>query len=368
MSNLLTQHLYTLDHPVDVKSLILAIVSIVVSLLLRQFLQSMLGKLASGEEELKAERHLKNFCFSAISWLISMAGFLFAVDCLGIELSSLLEFLNYPVFKIGDSTVNPLSILISILILIFTFGAFRYVPVVLRKRLFTHFHFTQGIEYTFQTIGQYLVIMVGVLFALSYVGVRLQGLAFVAGLMSVGLGFGLQNIVSNFVAGVILLFERPVQVGDRIKIGDAEGDIRSIKIRCTVVLTPDNISYLVPNSELLTSTVINLSTNDPKIRLHIPIGVAYGSDAQKVKSCLLKVAAEHPEVLEDPVPTVRFLNFGDSSLNFDLLAWIGDPVRQYDISSDLNFAIERILSENDIRIPFPQRDIHIIPEEIPSSL
>ncbi|MDP6360095.1 MAG: mechanosensitive ion channel [Planctomycetota bacterium] len=367
MDEFLSTQLYTIDHPVEVKSLILAVNSIIACLFLRKFIQTSLDNMAAPEGEMKAERHLKRFCFKAIGWLILLAGFLYAVDCLGIEISSLLGFLNFPLFNIGESTVNPLSILVSILILVLTFGAFRYVPVVLRKRLFNYFRLTAGVEYTFQRIGQYLVIVIGVLFALSYVGVKLQGLAFVAGLMSVGLGFGLQNIVSNFVSGIILLFERPVQVGDRIKIGDAEGDIRSIKIRCTVVITPDNVSYLVPNSDLLSSTVINLSTNDPKIRLHIPVGVAYGSDVQLVKSCLLKAAAENADILDEPVPIVRFLNFGDSSLDFDLLAWIGDPVKQYDISSDLNFSIERILRENDITIPFPQRDVHIISSEPESS-
>jgi len=246
MDELLSAQLYTIDHPVEVKSLILAVLSTIASLSLRKFIQTSLDNLATPEGEMKAERHLKRFCFKAIGWLIMLAGFLYAVDCLGIEISSLLGFLNFPLFNIGESMVNPLAILVSILILVLTFGAFRYVPVVLRKRLFNHFRLTTGVEYTFQRIGQYLVIVVGVLFALSYVGVKLQGLAFVAGLMSVGLGFGLQNIVSNFVSGIILLFERPVQVGDRIKIGDAEGDIRSIKIRCTVVITPDNVSYLRP--------------------------------------------------------------------------------------------------------------------------
>ena len=187
MANLLTKQLYTLDHPVDVQALILAVLSIIVSLILRKFIQTLLANLATGEEELKAERHLKAFCFRAIGWLILVAGFLYAADRLGIEISSLLVFLNYPLFKIGDSTINPLSILVSILILVLTFGAFRYVPVVLRKRLFPYFTLTAGVEYTFQRIGQYLVIVLGVLFALSYVGVKLQGLAVVAGLMSVGL-------------------------------------------------------------------------------------------------------------------------------------------------------------------------------------
>ena len=181
----------------------------------------------------------------------------------------------------------------------------------------------------------------------------------VFGLLSVGIGFGLQNVASNFVSGLIILFERPIKIGDRITIGDVLGDVENISLRATLIRTMDNISIIVPNSEFISSRVINWSHRDPKIRVHIPVGVAYGSDVPLVIKSLLEVAENHPEVLKEPPPKFWFNEFGNSSLNFELLVWVPDPKRRPDIISELNKGIDEIFRKNKIQIPFPQRDLHI---------
>jgi small-conductance mechanosensitive channel len=181
----------------------------------------------------------------------------------------------------------------------------------------------------------------------------------VFGLLSVGIGFGLQHVASNFVSGLIILFERPIKIGDRITIGDVWGDVVNISLRATLIRTVDNISIIVPNSEFITSRVINWSHRDPKVRVHIPVGVAYGSDVPLVIKSLLEVAKNHPEVMKDPAPKVWFAEFGDSSLNFELLIWTLDPKKRPDVLSELNRGIDDIFRKNKIEIPFPQRDLHV---------
>jgi small-conductance mechanosensitive channel len=191
------------------------------------------------------------------------------------------------------------------------------------------------------------------------IGLNLTSLAVVFGLLSVGIGFGLQNVAANFVSGLIILFERPIKIGDRITIGDVWGDVVNISLRATLIRTVDNIAIIVPNSEFISSQVINWSHGDPKVRVHIPVGVAYGSDVPLVTKSLLEVAKNHPEVMDDPPPRVWFTEFGNSSLNFELLAWTLDPKRRPDVLSDLNRGIDEIFRKNKVEIPFPQRDLHV---------
>jgi small-conductance mechanosensitive channel len=192
------------------------------------------------------------------------------------------------------------------------------------------------------------------------VGIDLSSLAFVAGAIGVGLGFGLQNIISNFVSGVIILAERPISIGDRVELGEVSGQVAKINLRSTNIVTNDNITIIVPNSDFITNKVTNWSYGDPKVRIRVPIGVAYGTDPEQLKKLLLDVANEHPKVLREPPPNVFFIAFGDSSLNFELGVWTSEMTsmpRQF--RSELNYAIERKLRENKIEIPFPQRDLHL---------
>jgi small-conductance mechanosensitive channel len=208
-------------------------------------------------------------------------------------------------------------------------------------------------------IGHYIVMIIGTIFAFQFVGIDLSGLAVIAGLLSVGIGFGLQNITSNFMSGIILLFERPIKVGDRITVGDVVGDVMAINMRSTTVQTLNNITIIVPNSEFVSSTVTNWSHGDPKVRVDIEVGVSYGSDLDTVLESLKEVAEEHPDVLKNPEPDVLLSEFGDSSWNMILRVWIPSPKKYYVFQSEINCNIVRKFREKNIEIPFPQRDLHV---------
>ena len=205
----------------------------------------------------------------------------------------------------------------------------------------------------------YILIVIGMTLAFNIVGIQLTSLTMIFGLVGVGIAFGLKNITSNFISGIILLFERPISVGDFIEVGEAIGQVNSINMRATTITTRDNITLIVPNSKFIEDTVTNWSIGDLKIRIVISVRVAYGSDTKLVEGLLLMTAAEHPEVLPDPEPGVLFREFGDSALNFALRVWIPDPANRSVIASDLNHAIDAAFKENGIEVPFPQRDVHI---------
>jgi small-conductance mechanosensitive channel len=184
--------------------------------------------------------------------------------------------------------------------------------------------------------------------------------------LGIGVGFGLQNIVNNFISGLIILLERPIKIGDRIEVGSIEGDVVKIGGRSTTVLTNDNISVIVPNSKFILENVVNWSHNERTVRFRIPVSVAYGSDIKLVEKSLLEVAKDNPDILDNPEPAVRFLEFGDSGLLFELRAWTMTLIhKKGKLISALNFAIYEKFKEHNIEIPFPQRDIHIRSGNIP---
>lgn len=181
-----------------------------------------------------------------------------------------------------------------------------------------------------------------------------------AGAVGIGVGFGLQNVISNFFAGLIIMFERPIKVGDRIEVDKVEGDVLEIGARSTVVLINDNIAIIVPNSKFITENVVNWKYNDGKVRFRIPVGVAYGTDVRLVEKVLLEVADAAKDVMEHPAPVVRLMKFGDSALEFELRVWSETQVhRKGALVSAINLAICDKFREYGIEIPFPQRDIHI---------
>ena len=215
-------------------------------------------------------------------------------------------------------------------------------------------------QYAVSKIGGYLFIAIGFYVALKLVGIDLSSLAVIAGAIGVGLGFGLQNVISNFVSGLIILAERPISIGDRVELGEVAGLVTRINLRSTNIVTNDNITIIVPNSDFITHKVTNWSYGDPKVRIRLPVGVAYGTDPERVKRLLVEVATEHPMVLREPAPELFFNGFGDSSLNFELGVWTAEMTsKPRRFRSELNYAIERKLRENQIEIPFPQRDLHL---------
>ncbi len=266
--------------------------------------------------------------------------------------------INKPIFHINEVPITLIGILVFFIIIFSAFLISRFLRKLLNSKLADLAHIDKGINYALQRIIHYTIISIGIIVALQFIGINLGSLAVIAGFLSVGIGFGLKNITSNFISGIILLFERPISVGDRITVRDYQGDVTKINMRSTIIKTPDNVSIIVPNSYFVEQDVINWAHGDKKVRIHIPVGVAYGSNVKKVTDSLLKVANEHPKVIEKPPPTVWFNEFGNSSLNFELLVWIAKPEGIYAIKSELNYAIDAIFRKEKIEIPFPQHDLH----------
>jgi small-conductance mechanosensitive channel len=225
--------------------------------------------------------------------------------------------------------------------------------------IFQRMEIESGTRYTMTRTIHYVIMVIGAVVSFQFIGIDLSGLAVIFGLLSVGIGFGLQNVTSNFISGLILLFERPIQVGDRITVGDTEGDIEAINMRATVLKSVNNISVIVPNSEFVSSRVINWSHGDPRIRLDVEVGVSYNSVLEDVITALDAVAVEHPQILKNPKHDVLLTSFGDSSWNMNLRVWIKDPWQHRVIRSEINKAIVIKFREMNIEIPFPQRDLHI---------
>jgi len=263
-------------------------------------------------------------------------------------------------FTVGNTPVNTLSFIIPILIIGIAFKASDLITSYLFARIYDRYSLAEGMRYNFNRLIHYLIIVISILVALPTIGFDLSVLTVFAGVFGLGLGFGMQNIISNFVSGLIILFEQPIKVGDRIKIGDLHCDVENINIRATVVRTRNNEHIIIPNSQFIENQVINWSYGDPRIRELIFIGVAYGSNVRLVEKLLLKAAQEHPDILTEPQePRVDFLNFGESALEFRLLYWIPNPAMRIKVKSALNHHIYDLFLEHNIEIPFPQRDLHI---------
>ena len=217
-----------------------------------------------------------------------------------------------------------------------------------------------GVRIAVGTIIRYIFLIIGIIVLLQSAGINLSAITVLAGALGVGIGFGLQNITNNFVSGIIILFERPIKVGDRIEMGDVSGDVVRISMRSTTIVTNDNISIIVPNSDFISSKVINWSHTDRNIRFNFPIGVSYNEDPQKVKKLLLEVVTENKGVLNKPEPDVIFTGYGDSSLDFNLRVWTKEYIDRPDVlKSQIYYAVFEKFKEHGIEIPFPQRDLHI---------
>jgi small-conductance mechanosensitive channel len=278
-----------------------------------------------------------------------------------VWLEQLQTWMLTPLFSIGGQDVSVSTIGVCLIIFIVSLIVSAIVQRLLSTHLFSRLNIQPGAAYVIRRIVHYIIVALGLAIALSTAQINLSALAIVLGFLSVGIGFGLQNITSNFISGLILLIERPVSVGDYVRVGDEVGTVLDIKMRSTLINTQDNVTIIVPNSQLIEHEVVNWSHGDTRVRIHAPIGVAYGSNMQAVRVALEKVAAEHPSVLKDPAPEVRFLKFGDSSLNMDLLVWINRPQDQFLILSQLNFAIDAAFRAANVTIPFPQRDLRLQP-------
>ena len=275
-------------------------------------------------------------------------------------LEKITNVLNVPIFELGGSPFTLWTLvylLISLVALLYVAGKFR---VWMAERALARTKLDIGARQAVASISRYVFLLLGLLIILQTAGIDLTTLNVLAGAVGIGVGFGLPNIVSNFISGLIIMFERPIKIGDRIVVDNVEGDVVEIGARSTKVLTNDNIMIVVPNSKFISENVVNWMYNDASVRFRIPVGVAYGTDVRKVEKILLEVAQAEPDVLDDPPPVVRFLGFGDSALNLELRAWSTKAVnRKGRLISAINFAIYDKFHEHGIEIPFPQRDLHI---------
>ncbi len=274
--------------------------------------------------------------------------------------NSIKEFLNVPITSIGKSPITIWDIT-YFLILIFLL---LYLTSKLRKwivyKLLSKSKIDLGVRIAVGTIARYIILVIGFIIILQTVGIDLSALTIMAGALGVGIGFGLQNVTNNFVSGIIILFERPIKVGDRIEMGDVSGDVVRISMRSTEILTNDNISIIVPNSDFISTKVINWSHTDRNIRFNFPVGVSYKEDPERVKKLLLEVANSNDAVLKQPKPDVLFSDFGDSSIDFKLRVWTREYINRPNVlKSQLYYEIFKKFRENNIEIPFPQRDVLI---------
>lgn len=275
-------------------------------------------------------------------------------------LEKLKGVMNYVVFDVQGSNFTLLTLIylvISITILIF---ASKKITHFLEHKFFASRIAERGNRSAIVTIIRYLILVFGFLFIFKSAGFELGAFSWLLGALGVGLGFGLQNITNNFISGIIILFERPIKVGDRIQVGDISGDVISISMRSTTIVTNDNISVIVPNSQFINGNVTNWSHNDRLVRFHYPVGVAYKEDPEKVRDIVLEIAKNHSGVLKDPAPAFWFVEYGDNSLNFELVVWTSTYIQKpVVLKSELYYEIFKEFTKHNIEIPFPQRDLHI---------
>jgi small-conductance mechanosensitive channel len=263
-------------------------------------------------------------------------------------------------FSIGSIRVSAASLVLGIAMFAAAVIVARFVNSLLQRRIGARVNLDPGIRYTIARLANYFLISIGLLAALNTaVGLDLTSIAVVFTALSVGIGFGLQYIAADIASGFILLFERPIRVGDRITIGEDEGDVQSIRLRTTIVYTNDRIAIIVPNSKLVSQSVINWSYGDARARISIPVGVATNSDIEVVKNTLLEAAEGVDRVLEQPPPYVQFLKFGDYSLDFRLLVWTREPDRHPQIRSDINYRIAKLFRARDIKLGRPVQELHL---------
>jgi len=291
-----------------------------------------------------------------VTTILSLAVLVFftisAINAAGIPLAW-----NAPLPGISLSLVQ-VFLLVGLLIVVF------WISSRTKRFLFNRFLVNSGLDralqYAIAQIVSNIVLVVGIFIVLENTGIHLGALTVFAGAVGVGVGFGLQNIASNFISGLVILAERPITIGDRIEVAGVAGQVQQIRARSTVIRTNDNITMIVPNTKFIDSPVTNWTYGDPRVRFRIPVGVAYGSDVSKVTEALLAAGRENPNTLKEPAPSVYLDKFGESSIDFELVVWSSEmSYRPRRYRSDLNFAVEEKLRQAGIEIAFPQRDLHI---------
>ncbi|MGE0643197.1 MAG: mechanosensitive ion channel family protein [Nitrospira sp.] len=280
------------------------------------------------------------------------------------QISDLLEplgdFTKIPLYSIGDTTITLGTMLYLTVLVVALFYITGKLKTWIVEGLLLRSQVELGVRHAVGNIVRMVFLGLGLIIILQTAGINLSSLTVLFGALGIGVGFGLQGVTNNFVSGIILLLERPIKVGDRIEVGNVNGDVINISPRATTIVTNDNIAIIVPNADFISSKVVNWSYTNRNVRFNFPVGVSYGSEPEQVRRVLLEVARAHHGVLNDPGPSVLFDSFGDSALNFVLRVWTRDfSTVPGVLRSELYFAISRAFKEQGIEIPFPQRDLHI---------
>ena len=269
-------------------------------------------------------------------------------------------FTKIPLYSIGDTTITLGTMLYLTVLVVALFYITGKLKTWIVEGLLLRSQVELGVRHAVGNIVRMVFLALGLIIILQTTGINLSSLTVLFGALGIGVGFGLQGVTNNFVSGIILLLERPIKVGDRIEVGNVNGDVINISPRATTIVTNDNIAIIVPNADFISSKVVNWSYTNRNVRFNFPVGVSYGSDPEQVRSVLLEVARAHHGVLKEPGPSVLFDSFGDSALNFVLRVWTRDfSTVPGVLRSELYFSISRAFKEQGIEIPFPQRDLHI---------
>ncbi|MEM8547487.1 MAG: mechanosensitive ion channel domain-containing protein, partial [Pseudomonadota bacterium] len=305
---------------------------------------------------------LIQFAADLILWTSFAIYLVYVWDSSGLYFGQLRNSLSQG-FPVGNVEIQPVLIMLGLAAFGVMIAITGWIKRLLESRWLRHMNLDRGARDAMATLTGYIGFVIAIVVALRIGGIDLGGPALVGGGLALGIGFGLQAIASNFVSGLILLFERPIKAGDFVTVGGIEGFVRRIRIRATDIETLDNQNVLVPNSELVSGRVTNGVLRDPQGRVRIKVGVAYGSDTELVRKLLEQAGRDHEDVITDgraPAPRALFMGFGDSSLDFELRVRIRRIEKRFTVISDINFAIDKAFREHNITIPFPQRDLHLV--------
>ncbi|SLN26220.1 mechanosensitive ion channel domain-containing protein [Oceanibacterium hippocampi] len=313
------------------------------------------------EHEIRSR--LKSLVRTALDPVLAFILLIGVLPAWGVPASKIREWLRWlgEGVQIGGVTISLYGVLFALAIFVGAVALTRIAQRAVTERLLKGVGLNDGIRYSVGTGISFLGYVIAIALGIAALGIDLTNLALVAGALSVGIGFGLQNIVNNFVSGIILLFERPIKVGDWVVVGSVEGFVKEINIRATEIETFQRSSIIIPNADLISQAVTNWTYKDRYGRMEIAVGVAYGSDVQKVRKVLLSCAEDHRLVARIPAPFVVFADFGASELAFELRCYTADVLQRLTIASELRYEIDRRFKEEGIEIPFPQRVIHFAP-------
>lgn len=305
-------------------------------------------------------KRIKFWFSAAIAPVLVIAAMFFSLAGWGIPPTDMWRWIRQALagFTVGNVTISVVDILLAVLVFFAAMAATRVLQRVLLNRVLPGTRLDLGARHALSAGVGYFGVILAAALGIAALGVSFTNVALIAGALSVGIGFGLQNIVNNFVSGFILLVERPIKVGDWVIVGTQEGFVKRVNFRATELETFQKASIIIPNAEILSTAVVNLTHKDRYGRIDIPVGVAYGSDTKLVQQVLLDCAHDHTEILEHPGPDVIFVDFGSSSLDFVLRCFTGNVMNRPSIASDLRFSVDQRFRDAGIEIPFPQRVVH----------